>query len=106
MRCLWFLPVLLCPLAFCADVSGTVQLDPVPSQLRFWASLGGDFAPVHTTEVELREVASKDGKAIALETLQTAPLNSIFSITPPKQKKPRKAGKLKATSPAAGGGSL
>ncbi len=75
-----------------AEVVGRVtRLDPVPRRARAAALLGGDFTPLHRAEVQFTEIVMPGGRRIALNTLETEGLTSIFTLSSAK-KKPSKSG--------------
>src|SRR5258708_12535895 len=50
------------------------------------AILGGDFTPLHEAEVEYTTLVLPDGRRFPLRTVETAGLNSIADLKPPRKK--------------------
>ena len=70
-----------------SKVLGTVvRLDPVSKMQRASAILGGDFTPLHRAQVQFTTLVLPNGREIALQTIETTGLNSIFVANPPKKK--------------------
>src|SRR5712671_6679851 len=70
------------------DVFGTVtRLKSVPSGERTKAMMSGDFTPLHLAEVRFTSMRLADGRHIALDTVESVELNSLFPLKPPKPRK-------------------
>ncbi len=75
-----------------AEVSGTVvALDSLTKMQRTKAILGGDFTPLHRAEIAFKDVVLPDGRHLAVSTIETPGLGSIYS--PPRPKKNSKKAK-------------
>jgi hypothetical protein len=73
-------------------VTGRVsRIDSVSKWERARTILGGDFTPLHRAKVEFVTLTMPDGRTVALRTIETEGLNSIY--TPPPPPKKTKAGK-------------
>src|SRR5258708_23222938 len=70
-----------------SQVLGTVvRLKPMSKMRRASAILGGDFTPLHEAEVEYTTLVLPDGRRFPLRTVETAGLNSIADLKPPRKK--------------------
>jgi hypothetical protein len=69
------------------------------------AIIGGDFTPLHQARVEFTTLMLPDGRQMALQTVETTALNSIYSPQLPRKKvRPQKAKKQAQTSGVLGTG--
>lgn len=86
------------------EVLGRVsRLVPASKFARMMAIIGGDFTPLHQARVEFTTLTLPDGRQMALHTVETTPLTSIYS--PPRKKaKPQKAKKQEGSSGVLGTG--
>src|SRR6478672_8864674 len=65
------------------EVLGRVsRLVPASKFHRTMAIIGGDFTPLHQARVEFTTLTLPDGRQMALHTVETAPLTSIYSPKP------------------------
>ena len=70
------------------QVFGTVtRLQAVPRAERTKAVMSGDFTPLHLAEVRFTSMRLPDGREIAIDTVESGELNSVFPTKPPKQRK-------------------
>jgi hypothetical protein len=76
-----------------SEVFGTVtRLRNAPTEERTKALMGGDFTPLHLAEVRFTSIHLADGREIAIDTLESVELNSLYPIKPPKPaKQPKNA---------------
>ena len=47
------------------------RIESITKWQRFRTILGGDFTPLHRTEVEFTELVMPDGRTVALDTTET-----------------------------------
>src|ERR1700730_13498510 len=89
-----------------AEVLGRVsRLVPASKFARTMAIIGGDFTPLHQARVEFTTLMLPDGRQMTLQTMETTPLNSMYSPQPPRKKtKPQKAKKQEESSGVLGTG--
>lgn len=64
---------------------------PVSKGERRMAVLNGDFTPLHVAQIEFTSLLLPDGRQIPIHTVESAGLNSIVPLHPPKQKKTQQA---------------
>ncbi len=70
------------------QVFGTVTgLRAVPRGERTKAVMSGDFTPLHLAEVRFTSMRLPDGPEIAIDTVESAELPSVFPSKPPKTRK-------------------
>jgi len=70
------------------EVFGTVtRLRAVPRGERTKAMMSGDFTPLHLAEVRFTLMRVPDGRQIPIDTVESAELNSLFPLKPPKPRK-------------------
>jgi hypothetical protein len=70
-------------------VTGYVsRVQPVTKWERFRAIVNGDFTPLRSALMEFDSLTLPDGRKLALNTLETAGLNSIY-VEPSKKKNPK-----------------
>jgi hypothetical protein len=62
------------------------RVQPVSKWVRLRAVLGGDFTPLHMAQVEFTSFLQADGRAMELHTIESAGLNSLVPLKPPKQR--------------------
>jgi hypothetical protein len=88
------------------EVLGRVsRLVPASKFARTMAIIGGDFTPLHQARVEFTTLTLPDGRQMALHTVETTPLTSIYSPQPPRKKaKPQKAKKPEGSGGVLGTG--
>jgi hypothetical protein len=67
------------------------RVQPVTKGQRVRAILNGDFTPLRQAQVEFKALVLPDGRKMALHTMETPGLNSIY--TEPSAKKKKKRGK-------------
>ena len=71
------------------EVLGYVsRLQPVPRWQRLRAVCGGDFTPLRVAQIEFTSLVLPDGHRLDLHTMESAGLNSLVPVKPPKQKAP------------------
>ena len=75
-----------------------VKLDPVARMIRLQAILNGDFSPLHFARVEFTSITLPDGHSLAIHTVDSQGLPTLYSPPRPSKKKPN--------SQAANGGVL
>jgi len=69
-----------------ARLVGHVSLiQPVSKGARTRAILAGDFTPLHTANVQFTTVQLPDGRMMPIKTVETAGLNTLYPMRPPKQ---------------------
>src|SRR5882762_10816067 len=70
------------------EVFGTVtRLRAVPTGERIQAMMGGDFTLLYLAEVRFSSMRLPDGRRIPIDTVESAELNSLFPLKPPKPRK-------------------
>ena len=75
------------------EVFGQVgRVEPVAKSQRVRAILGGDFTPLRRAHVEFTTMVMPDGKTLALHTVESAGLNSLIPLSPPKQQSGNSSG--------------
>lgn len=79
-------------------LGSVVNLTPVSKMERASAILGGDFTPLRRAEVQFTKLVMVNGREIALQTVETTGLNSIFVANPPKKKAPAGNGGILGTA--------
>jgi hypothetical protein len=86
------------------EVFGRVRrLVPASKFARTMAIIGGDFTPLHQARVEFTTLMLPDGRQMPLQTVETIPLNSMYS--PPRKKaQPQKVKKQNDTGGVLGTG--
>ncbi len=62
------------------------RLDSVSKWERTRAILGGDFTPLHLSQVEFTSLVLPDGREVPVQTVSNSGLNSLFPLRPPKQR--------------------
>jgi len=75
-----------------------VKLDPVAKMTRLQAILNGDFSPLHFARVEFTNIALPDGHNLAIHTVASEGLPTLYAPPRPSKKNP--------TNQAANGGVL
>jgi hypothetical protein len=71
-----------------AIVRGRVsRAEAVGKWQRATAMMGGDFTPLKNAQVEFTALTLPDGRQVAMRTAESAALNSIVNLNPPKKKK-------------------
>ncbi|MGI8990713.1 MAG: hypothetical protein ACR2I2_14185 [Bryobacteraceae bacterium] len=71
-----------------SEVIGRVsRLDPLAKMKRTSAVIGGDFTPLRQAQVEFTQLVLPDGRRMALRTVETTGLISLFDPRPPKKQK-------------------
>jgi len=61
-------------------------LDPVSKMKRAQAILNGDFTPLHFARVEFTSIVMPDGRSLAIQTLDSAGLPTIYAPPQPSKK--------------------
>ncbi len=62
------------------------RLDSVSKWERTRAILGGDFTPLHVSQIEFTSLVLPDGREVPVQTVSNSGLNSLFPLRPPKQR--------------------
>src|SRR5579871_3202944 len=62
------------------------RLQPVSRWTRARAVLGGDFSPLHVAQIQFTSLRLQDGHSIELDTIESAGLNTLVPLKPPKQR--------------------
>lgn len=63
------------------------KVESVSTWARIRTAIGGDFTPIHIAQVQFTTLALPDGRKIAVDTLETPGLNTLYSPPPPPKKK-------------------
>jgi hypothetical protein len=72
-----------------AELQGRViKLDPVAKMTRLQAILNGDFSPLHFARVEFTNITLPDGHNLAIHTVDSQGLPTLYSPPRPGKKKP------------------
>ncbi len=72
-----------------AELQGrVVKLDPVAKMTRLQAILNGDFSPLHFARVEFTNITLPDGHNLAIHTVDSQGLPTLYSPPRPSKKKP------------------
>ena len=70
-----------------ANLQGHVTgFNPVPKMVRAKALMGGDFSPLHFARVEFTNVTLPDGRAIPIQTFDSAGLPTLYVAPRPSNK--------------------
>ena len=74
-----------------SQVLGHVSsVQPVSKWVRTRSVLAGDFTPLRSAKVQFTEAVLPNGSKVQLHTAESAPLNSLVPLKPPKPPKNRK----------------
>jgi len=74
------------------EVQGRISaLDPIPKMKRAQAILNGDFTPLHFARVAFTNIVMPDGHSLAIQTLDSTGLPTLYSPPLPTNKKSAKS---------------
>ena len=62
------------------------RVQPVSKWTRARAILGGDFSPLHIAQIEFTSIKLADGSSIEIHTVESAGLNTLVPLKPPKKR--------------------
>jgi len=66
-------------------------LDPVSKMTRFQAIVNGDFSPLHFARVEFTNIAMPGGQSLAVHTIDSEGLPTVFTLPRPPKKKTKQS---------------